>query len=1051
MNKSLLASAIALSFTAGSLNSVYAAQENTAIEQTEIIEVTGIRGSVIKSLNNKRFSKDIIDTISAEDIGKFPDSNIAESLQRVTGVSIDRDGGEGRSITIRGLGPSFALTTFNGRMIASDTPSRSFSFDTLASEMIRSVDVYKTQSAPLTEGGIGGLVDISTAKPFDYDGRQLVFSAVAQQNQSSGETDPRLAFTYSDYFNDNKSGFLFAVNHHKGVEEIGQVGNFQWLPADQDKDGGLPHANLGRFPGPVNWHGGAKANQIMPENTFRPQGLDRGVARETRERTTFNTAFQHEVNDNMVITVDALYSEFNVENLSEKAGNWFWRPVTNYDYDGNSLTPEQHAAYFNAIPGWARNGAGSVEEFFAIDPDTGLSPYSQFHSHSDVPMHVIDENGTMTTMAHASNALASSNNRNIRDSDMTVLGFNMDWQINEKLSFVGDVFYSNANNNAGGKNRNITVENASASGWVAYDNSDGAIVPKIANFTSDNVDVNDFQIAHVQNQGNDIEAENIGLKLDFEYELDMSLLTSLQFGAHFARNSKARQEYEEDSLGQDFYKLNVQGFNDALPGNNNNFIRVTLAETLGEGQDISDFFTQSNLGLGLGIDDTFVRINADPYLAHITSQSTIDYLEAKQHPGALAAYLAANGGHASLWDLFNAKGGYNPHIQNDTFEIEEETQSLYANVNFETEISGMALTGMMGLRYVETKINSIGAIRKLLDGNFTLSEQSQEPGGDSTPATSSLIFSDTDFYAVHETNDYSNVLPNLNLNLNVTDELVARLAWTKSMTRPELEDIAPFHDFGSDPKFSGVGSGLNDLNENGIVDDGEVSGITLNSTGGNPNLEPYESTNFDLSLEWYYSDDSALTVAYFEKEIDGWITNQNNAEDYQFASYTSGIQMFVDRPHNIDTTDVEGWEVNWQHTLDSGFGWQANFSTVDSNAVLGLDSNFSLEGLSDSRNLIAFYEKNGFQVRVAYNYRDNFLQNIQDPSSNLANPEPQYVAEYEQVDVSASYRINKHFTVLLQGINVTDEATHKHGRYSNQFLEYTQTGPRYRLGVRGRF
>lgn len=1031
---------IPLSFSAVAQEEDDQRRESESREIEEIV-VTGFRGSLMQSLNDKRFARDIVDTINATDIGKFPDSNIAESLQRVTGVSIDRDGGEGRFITIRGLGPSFNLTTFNGRAVASDTPSRSFSYDTLAPEIIRSVQVYKTQNASLTEGGIGGLVNIRTAQPFDFKGRRLVGSVRTQYNDSSEEWNPRLAFLFSDRFNDDQSGLLLSWNYHKGEERIGSVNNFQWVPASQDTtDAGVVSdaTELKRFPGPVWWAGPVRPTQLQLTDTFRPQSLNRKMDLEERERSTFNAVFQHAVSEDLTITVDALYSEFDVLREGVSAGNWFWNPVTNWDAERED--PALRQAYFDAIPGWV----GWVPYETAED-------HEQFHAYPSVPMHFVDANGTLTTMAHGSNGLASETFRNVRDTDMTVVGLNFDWQLGERLGFVGDLFYSQADDDDTGRNRIVTLETASATDWVAYDNTDGSVVPKILNFTSEDVIPEDFQIAQVQQAGQDISAENIGLKLDFTYELGGDFASALQFGAHFASNQKENTVYEENPIFQDVYKLNTQGFNAAraqlgLP-NSEDFQRITLGSTT---DDLSQLVTPGSLGLGLGVDDSTLFINdVDAYLAHITSESTIRAIEAANNPDVMAQFLSNIGyGGMDLWQAFNAAGGFNPQMTGDSYKIDEDTTALYANLQFEAEIGSMPLSGMLGLRYVETDIASTGTIRVLEDGVFTF--PIPDPGGgDGTPGTGVPVFAaGGEIQAVKFDNKYDNLLPNLNLNLNITDDLIGRFAWSQAMTRPELEDIAPWLDYGSN--FAGV-SGLEDLNGNGLVDEEELAGVNGTASGSNPTLKPYVSTNIDLSLEWYYSDDSALTVAYFDKDVEDWITDEVQTELVPLASYPGGLAFFIDRPRNIDSADVDGVEFNWQHSLESGFGWQANLSFIDSNAVLGLDSNFSLVGLSDTRNLIVFYERGGFQTRLAYNWRDGFLQNVQDPSSNLANPEPQYVAEYEQYDFSASYRINENYVVLFEGINITDETTHKHGRYNNHFLEFIETGPRYRIGLRGNF
>jgi TonB-dependent receptor len=147
--KTQLAKSLSIILGVTTIAPVIAAEEvNNSVE---VIEVTGIRSSMVKAMDIKRSSQGIVDAISSEDMGKFPDSNLAESLQRITGVSIDRSNGEGSKITVRGLGPDFNLVTLNGRQMPSSnlestviSNSRSYDFANIASEAISSVEVYKT-------------------------------------------------------------------------------------------------------------------------------------------------------------------------------------------------------------------------------------------------------------------------------------------------------------------------------------------------------------------------------------------------------------------------------------------------------------------------------------------------------------------------------------------------------------------------------------------------------------------------------------------------------------------------------------------------------------------------------------------------------------------------------------------------------------------------------------------------------------------------------------------------------------------------------------------
>ncbi len=162
--KNILSSSIAVAMI-GSVVPAFA--EDGAIE--EVIVEGGIRASLLKSIDRKRNATGVVDAITAEDMGKFPDTNLAESLQRITGVSINRSNGEGSQITVRGMGPRFNLVTLNGRQMPT-VGGRSFEFGNIATEAVSAVEVYKTTDASMPTGGIGATVNMETAKPLDNPG-----------------------------------------------------------------------------------------------------------------------------------------------------------------------------------------------------------------------------------------------------------------------------------------------------------------------------------------------------------------------------------------------------------------------------------------------------------------------------------------------------------------------------------------------------------------------------------------------------------------------------------------------------------------------------------------------------------------------------------------------------------------------------------------------------------------------------------------------------------------------------------------------------------------
>jgi len=189
--------------------------EEAQVKEVEIIEIKGIRGSLGRAMDAKREAGGVVDSISAEDIGKFPDTNLAESLQRITGVSIDRSGGEGQLITVRGFGPQFNTVLVNGRQMASENQSRAFSFDTIASELVKSLDVHKTSTATLQSGGIGSTINVNTARPFAINGFKIAGSVKGIYDENSEETTPQVSALISNTFNDDSFGVLFALSHQE--------------------------------------------------------------------------------------------------------------------------------------------------------------------------------------------------------------------------------------------------------------------------------------------------------------------------------------------------------------------------------------------------------------------------------------------------------------------------------------------------------------------------------------------------------------------------------------------------------------------------------------------------------------------------------------------------------------------------------------------------------------------------------------------------------------------------------------------------------------------
>ena len=365
----------------------------------EEIIVTGIRGSLSNSAAIKRASNAIVDAISTEDLGKFPDSNVAESLQRIPGVAIDRSSGEGRFVTVRGFGPAFNTVLLNGRTFASDNQGREFSFDLLAAELISGAEVYKSAQAQLQDGGIGATLNVKTPRPLELGGFKAVLSAKAQYERNSKRTTPQLFALVSDSFADGTIGLLASVSYQKRDSQVRFTQNRGYLPG----------STLGRAPSQNSITGVitpgdpffyANPNSVTDPQpkfakVFAPRNQDAGIDTQSRERLGFNATAQYQPSDAVTFTVDGLYNKFDVGSRVESLGSWFEpSSYTAAAIDGN-----------RTVTSLTTNGVGDL--------------------------------------------IQTSNNRFVKT---VALGGNLEWKVNSNLTVKLDASWSRATDDAGGKN-----------------------------------------------------------------------------------------------------------------------------------------------------------------------------------------------------------------------------------------------------------------------------------------------------------------------------------------------------------------------------------------------------------------------------------------------------------------------------------------------------------------------------------------------------------------------------------------------------------------------
>ncbi len=924
-------------------------QQAAADKDIETITVSGLRGSLARSMDVKRDSGGVVDSISAEDIGKFPDTNLAESLQRITGVSIDRSGGEGQLITVRGFGPQFNTVLVNGRQIASENQSRAFSFDTIAAELVSSLDVHKTSTATHQSGGIGSTVNVNTARPFAIRGFKAAGSIKGVYDGNSEETTPQISGLISNTWGDNRFGALFAASYSSRDTRLNQAQMDGWLE------------NVG-VPNPVTESGNAYTG-----NVFSPRNYDHKVTFEERTRTNANLVLQYAPSDNLTITTDILYSDFDVETNATSYGHWFTAPnIEGRDDAGNPVNP------------------------------------------------IVDENGTVIDLYQEVGLATDMHAKKFdRLTESTSMGINLDWDVSDNLNLQLDISSSNATRDANnGRGDQLSLigyanrvrfqvtddtlplssmfESANPNIFSGQQEIDGVayLDPSDANYqapagVSNHLDTANSRAHVMLRRGWAVENDVDQIRFDGVWSGDgNSMLTAVSFGAMLSTEAKLLERWDNE---------------------------------------------------GVGIHCTYCGYPDEPVIAGSSQfifDAGSDFLSGVSGSGLMPTQWLAHDGEAHFAYLEQASGAdFDAMRRNKSFEVEEQTLSLYVEGEFETEVGDMLLMATAGLRYESTETTVAGTDSAVTGLNILDETEMLATFG---PAE-----------AVSAEADYSKVLPNFSVKLEVTEDVIARFGASQTMTRPTLDSMSPV-----------------------TVITTTRQGGDLTSTSGNPELEPFESTNIDLSLEWYYDEASYVSVGYFSKDVENFIintqenktftladgstlTDPSTGSDTGAADSSDAIATFTNTlPSNGESAKVDGIEVAIQHTFDNGFGAMANATFADSNAELDpydISQTFALTGLSDSLNLVAFYEEGPLQVRVAWNWRDEFVQSL---TQNAGNG-PTIVEDYAQLDISGSYDLSESLSVFFEGINLTEEYVHKRGRFDNHLLLVEDSGRRFAFGVRG--
>ncbi|QSX73790.1 TonB-dependent receptor [Lysobacter arenosi] len=984
--------------TTNTTNTSEAGQRSATVDEDartlDTVVVQGIRGSLTSSMNLKRDSQGVVDGIVAEDIGKFPDTNLAESLQRISGVSIDRSLGEGARVTVRGIGPDYNMVMLNGRQMpassngngAGVSNSRAFDFANLASEAISSVEVYKTSRASIPPGGIGATINIRTARPLESE-PVINVGMKAVHDTSNGnlpdslqghDITPEISGIFSQRYFDGTFGVALTGSYQErdfGFSQVGVPNGWRPFRGDENNWGTIPQPGT---PGSENI-----TNRPGPTDIYSvPQNLNYSVNGVQRQRTNGQLTLQWAPADNVTTTLDYTYSENKIQQQRNELSVWFnFGPSVSSWTDGPVAAPLIYKEIINP-------------------------------ANSDVSM------GGMR--------LANVN-------ENKSLGFNVDWEISDALDLSLDYHNSSAETRP-----DSPWGSAGVLGMSAFVRGDTT-----ADFTRD------FPVVTI--------ALPPGVS---QVEPSQALVSGSVFNNAYNKSEieqtqvKGRFEFGEYS-GLDFGASYTDVENRTAFG----FMQRDTWGGVGTAADYDDsIFTPDNMGEYF---ESFSGHNAPAFTDRFLLFD-FDRLRAR------AAELT---GHP---EWYRAPEAF-------TRDLRTEEKSTGGYMQYTTTFNwSMPLNLAAGVRYEKTEVTSSALVPTATGISWSAANELN------------LNFGEPGFATLRGEYDYW--LPNLDASLDITDSIILRGSYSQTIGRPGWADIQGGRtldqivrvDGGTgtqgDPSLKPLVSDNFDLSfewyfaESSYVSVGYFRKDIENYIGTSQIIDVGGSdgeTPFNLHTPvggGYWN--AALANGCPQADVvcirnyilgnfngqpgvtrTGTDANGNATGTINGLSSDPLASFRITTPANKQDSTLDGWEFNVQHVFgETGFGVAANYTIVDSpdlnydNAVLG--GQFALVGLSDSANLVLFYEKYDWSVRTAYNWRDQFLSAVFDGSGI---PNPNYVDDYGQLDISIGYQINDQMSVQFEGINITDETVRVFGRNERQTLFATQNGPRYMLGFRYQF
>jgi iron complex outermembrane receptor protein len=985
----LLSAAISSCLTMGA----HAAQPaspatSTTSEPLEEVIVTGFRASLADALQNKRESNQIIESVSAEDIGKFPDQNVAESLQRLPGVSIDRSNGVGTKARIRGLDQNVTLLNddifLSGLELYTQGEGNERETDSLEgipSELLGGIDVYKSPNASQSESGLGGIINLKTRSPFDLTGTTLAGNL---RYADSGEGwEPLGALVFSHEFSE-RLAVMASVSYDKQLFQTDVLGG--------ENRGGWRFSNR-------NDRATVTQNYFAPEYRY---ATDRD---EERERLGASLAVA-----------------FRPSDATEIEAQWF--------HSGLDILTQEGSLKF----AFAGEGAGLV---------TG---------NPSLPIE-IDDNGVLirgTIAVNSAEAISFVKNTDIT-SDNFQLKFKYDnggtWRASAAAA------YSKADQESGSANNDVRFTAYEVRGEDRVSFFPNASAPRVNQFTYHNNGGTLPSFELVGNQdlltrpengffkshwafADTTEAENWAVRGDVEFDPPFIESGAVTFSGGL-RLANREIDYE---FGRFLADYSGQGELDGSAFGQN-------WTPFGYFQDGAIGYKSCEIPASAGANFQFAPCGRfgdspaliTPYQTFTGSPGRVETLNGFWAPGHITgnAMLVQNRSQMSdalawIQALYpDTPFGFFPSPL-ETFNVEEKTTSAYL----------MADVGEPADRY---HIN-VGA--RVIRTELTVHQNAASNPNPTFWGTDSWNGVLKDFTTVKHDRSYTDILPSANLVVDVTEDSKVRFSAARVTARQDLFQLGR----GFEQNFT------RDTNPGPNLDKFRFT----NGSTGNPDLDPYRASQFDLSYEYYFGTQGLVAVTPFWKEVDSFITVET--QSIFVMDEAGGREGPVTVPVNGEGGNIKGIELSGQYAFDWGLGFTVNYTYSDSESGFSndVDSEVPIPGVPENAfNATIYYQNYGFEARLSYGWRDKSFDSNFGFADQLfpAGAEPVNITrtfgvwnrDYYQVDAQIAYQFTDKLGVTLEGLNLTEQDQSQYLQFENLPFAFESGSRRILLGVRGSF